>query len=75
MTGAYPVLERPNLGVGIDAKLFLTDKPDTGAKTLWLFKGDKGYELVSFIKFPGDPTLQLTKDQVIAVGKLADTRF
>ncbi len=74
MTTAYPVEERPT-NLGAEAKLFLTNDADKGAKVLWLWKNGAGYELVTFFKLASDPTPQLTKAQLLALGQTVATRL
>ncbi|NOU30294.1 MAG: hypothetical protein HOO96_20520 [Polyangiaceae bacterium] len=74
MTTAYPVEERPT-NLGAEAKLFLTADPDKGAKVLWLWKNNAGYEIVTFFKLSSDPTPQLTKAQLLTLGQTVAPRL
>lgn len=72
MTSAYPVVEQP-AELGAEAKLFLPAGGDAGVKVLWLAKGDRAVQLVTF--FATDDGQQLTKAQLLEFGKLAAPRF
>jgi hypothetical protein len=73
LTQTYPTQETPT-DLGAEAKLFLGADADGGAKVLWLWKGNTGYQLVTFYKIASKATPQLTKAQLLALGKIAATR-
>lgn len=69
-----PVQETPS-DLGAEAKLFLAKRdPDTSIKSLMLRKNDKLVILQTFFKVRPNPP-QLTKDQVLSLGKIVAARM
>jgi hypothetical protein len=70
---AYPHQEAP-ADLGAEARLLSSDEAD-GARALYLWKGERGVQLVSFFDSPGDPKTSLTRDQLLQLGTLAAGRL